>query len=556
MKKITNKIVEALYQQGKLSKTQYEQIGIWQNGTITKEERMLLSKMITQEDLKEAYAFLYDMPVLKSLPPINQIGSHFQKLGYKFLKTHQCVPLFEKQGKLQVLTCDPKNIAALDEIGFVFACSVEPIFCQQHLFEELMQKLFSKKEEDVYKDFEKQDQKKEVLPDLLDTSYEVPVVNLLNRILQEAIEQKASDIHFEPSEQGLQLRFRIDGVLQTKPMPPVDIQDQLLTRLKVMARLDIAQHRLPQDGRIRLVMGGRDIDLRVSLIPVADGQRIVLRILDKSKTLLNLKELKMPDSIEISFRKAIEKSEGIILVTGPTGSGKSTSLYSALAKINQTSINIMTIEDPIEYRLDGISQMATNPKIQLNFSTGLRSLLRQDPDVIMIGEIRDTETAKIAIQASLTGHLVFSTLHTNDASSAIVRLAEMGVETYLLSSSIIGVLSQRLVRTICKECKVAYTPDEKELKDLNLEREELQNGMLFKGKGCGACFGCGYLGRRAIFEWVEMTPNIKKQIHISLNADALKQTAKTDGMHFLKEHGAYLVKTGITTIYEVMRVVG
>ena len=556
MKKITNKIVEALYQQGKLSKTQYEQIGIWQNGTTTKEERMLLSKMITQEDLKEAYAFLYDMPVLKSLPPINQIGSHFQKLGYKFLKTHQCVPLFEKESKLQVLTCDPKNIAALDEIGFVFECSVEPIFCQQHLFEELMQKLFSKKEEDVYKDFEKQDQKKEVLPDLLDTSYEVPVVNLLNRILQEAIEQKASDIHFEPSEQGLQLRFRIDGVLQTKPMPPVDIQDQLLTRLKVMARLDIAQHRLPQDGRIRLVMGGRDIDLRVSLIPVADGQRIALRILDKSKTLLNLKELKTPDSIEISFRKAIEKSEGIILVTGPTGSGKSTTLYSALAQINQASINIMTIEDPIEYRLDGISQMATNPKIQLNFATGLRALLRQDPDVIMIGEIRDTETAKIAIQASLTGHLVFSTLHTNDASSAIVRLAEMGVETYLLSSSIIGILSQRLVRTICKECKVAYTPDEKELEDLNLKREELQDGMLFKGKGCGACFGCGYLGRRAIFEWVEMTPNIKKQIHISLDVDALKQTAKIDGMRFLKEHGAHLVKTGITTIYEVMRVVG
>jgi general secretion pathway protein E len=377
---------------------------------------------------------------------------------------------------------------------------------------------------------------------------------MLNVMLAEAIQQGASDIHFEPMENGLGVRYRIDGVLQARHAPPKEFQSQLITRIKVMARLDIAEHRLPQDGRIKLAMGGRQIDFRVSTVPVVFGERIVLRILDKGNVLLGLNKIGMRPSLLPSFSKLITLSEGIVLVTGPTGSGKTTTLYSALSEINNSEMNIMTIEDPVEFKLQGMAQIGVNPKINLTFATGLRHILRQDPDVIMIGEIRDKETAEIAIQASLTGHLVLSTLHTNDAPSALTRLVDMGIEPYLLTSSVVGVVAQRLVRLICPLCRVSYTPSDQELKELGIARSALNGGQLCKGEGCAHCFGSGFKGRHGIYELMPVTSAIKQQLLQSPDARELQRAAFAGGMIALRQEGALLAIEGLTASSEVLRV--
>ncbi|HPE84668.1 MAG TPA: GspE/PulE family protein, partial [Chlamydiales bacterium] len=362
----------------------------------------------------------------------------------------------------------------------------------------------------------------------------------------------ASDIHFEPLEKGLIVRYRIDGVLQQRHTPSRDIQNQLLTRIKVLSKLDIAEHRLPQDGRVKLKLGGRDIDFRISTVPVAYGERIVLRILDKGNVTLGLDKIGMPDVK--AFKRCISQSQGIVLVTGPTGSGKTTTLYSALSELQTSEINIMTIEDPVEYKLPGMAQIGVNTKIGLTFAKGLRHILRQDPDVVMIGEIRDKETAEIAIQASLTGHLVLTTLHTNDAPSAITRLVDMGIEPYLLSSSVIGALAQRLVRQICADCKESYTPSEEELLELGIKRKELKNGKLMRGIGCPKCFGSGYRGRCGLYELMPITPAIKRQLLESADAGGLQRIALEDGMISLRARGAKLAISGVTSSAEVLRV--
>jgi len=389
--------------------------------------------------------------------------------------------------------------------------------------------------------------------DLLDTGEQVPIVKLLNLMLTEAIQQGASDVHFEPYEDGLKVRYRIDGVLQDRHSPAQEYQSQLLTRVKVMAAMDIAERRLPQDGRIRLRMGRREVDFRVSTVPVVNGERIVLRILDKGNVILGLNQLGMPKIIYDEYKKLIALPEGIILVTGTTGSGKTTSLYSSICEIQDSEINIMTIEDPVEYKLKGIAQIGVRPKIGLDFAAGLRHILRQDPDIIMVGEIRDIETAEIAVQASLTGHLVLSTLHTNDAPSAVTRLVDMGVEPYLLSSSLVGVLAQRLVRRICPECSEQYKPSSEELKELGLQRKALKNGFLYRGKGCDNCFGSGFRGRHGIYELMVVDNDIQKQIVRSADAVEMRKVALTKGMMTLRQHGALLVRDGITTVAEVLR---
>ena len=386
--------------------------------------------------------------------------------------------------------------------------------------------------------------------DILDQTTDSPLIRLLNMYCMEAVEQGASDIHFDPSEQGVKIRYRIDGVLQDKHSPPRELQAQLLTRIKVLSKLDIAEKRLPQDGRIKMRIGGRTIDFRVSTVPVVYGERIVLRILDKQNILLGLEKMAMPVEILQGFRKAIHSNQGIILVTGPTGSGKTTTLYSALSEVNSPEVNIMTIEDPVEYKLPGIAQIGTNSKIDLTFSKGLRHILRQDPDVVMIGEIRDKETAEIAIQASLTGHLVLSTLHTNDAPSAITRLVDMGIEPYLLSSSILAVVAQRLLRTICPHCKEAYTPSEQELRDLEVKDVK----QLYIGKGCEMCFHSGYSGRMGIYEYMPVTETIKDTLLKSAHASGIDAVAKKEGMRTLKEEGVQRAIEGFTTSAEVLRV--
>ena len=406
-----------------------------------------------------------------------RIGKNrLKQVPYAFAKRYLVLPIEDKGSQVVVATADPLNLAPLEELRFMLGCDVEAAYSPKEIImaaihdcyntedgaaSQLIADMIDKNEDGKF------DGDMEVF-DLLDQTRQSPIIQLLNLILTEAIQQGASDIHFEPLETGMRVRYRIDGVLQNRHSPSQDYQIQLLTRIKVMSKMDIAEHRLPQDGRIKLKMGRREIDFRVSTVPIANGERIVLRILDKGNVILGLDKIGMLPSVTEQFNHLINLPEGIVLVTGPTGSGKTTTLYSAICEMANDEINIMTIEDPVEYNLKGIAQIGVHHKIKLDFATGLRHILRQDPDVIMIGEIRDRETAEIAIQSALTGHLVLSTLHTNDAPSAITRLVDMGIEPYLLSSCIVGVLAQRLVRRICPECKHSYVPSDRELQSLGI----------------------------------------------------------------------------------------
>ena len=494
---------------------------------------------------------IYD---LKSFPFVEE---KIHKLPYSFVKEKLALPIEEKGGKLVVAISHPYDLETLEEIRCITGCIVEEVFCPQPQLEEGIEKCYHQGDREASSFIEglKKEggqvflQQREDEYDLLDKQDDSPVVRLLNMIIIEAIGQGSSDIHFEPLEKEMAVRYRIDGVLQFRHCPPTDLSKQLLTRIKVMAKMDIAEHRLPQDGRIKLSMGGRAIDFRVSTVPVVHGERIVLRILDKSNIILGLDKIGMSDKTLREFQKYIHQNQGIVLVTGPTGSGKTTTLYSAINVIHSQEVNVMTIEDPVEYKLPGIAQIGVNPKIDLNFAKGLRHILRQDPDIIMIGEIRDKETAEIAIQSSLTGHLVLSTLHTNDAPSALTRLVDMGIEPYLLSSSVLAILAQRLVRKICEECKESYKPSKQELEDLQLE-----GGTLYRGKGCKECFGSGYRGRVGIYELMPVSGEIKKQLLKSADAGALQRVASNQGMATLRSEGGNLAKQGITTTAEVLRV--
>lgn len=384
--------------------------------------------------------------------------------------------------------------------------------------------------------------------DLLDSADEAPIIKLLNAILSEAIRANASDVHIEPFETQLRIRFRVDGVLSTIFTPKAVLAGMLVSRIKVMARLDIAEKRLPQDGRIALKLGGRAVDLRVSTIPSSFGERVVLRLLDRSMERLDLTDLGLPQNLEAGVQKILEKAHGIFLVTGPTGSGKTTTLYASLGRLNDSQRNIMTIEDPVEYNIDGINQTPVNMKAGMTFAKGLRAILRQDPDVIMIGEIRDSETANIAVQASLTGHLVLSTLHTNTAVGAITRLRDMGVEPFLLASSLIGVLAQRLVRRLCTHCKTSHLADATECNWLGVKE-----ATIFQPEGCEQCQHTGYRGRMGLYELMPVDEEIRKMIHSDTAEAQIEQTLR-QSMPSLSESGYQAVLEGKTSLEEVLRV--
>lgn len=512
------------------------------------------------DDLNAKKAKEFGLTTYENLSSFTISKELIKKIPYSFSKKHSLIPVYEDLNFVHVAVCDPLSIEPLEEIRMMLNKKVKAFYCPQEIILSAVHDYYNLENgqaslmlADLSKNDDKNDDEITVF-DLLDNSTTLPpIIKLINLILTEAIQQGASDIHFEPSENGLRVRYRIDGVLQNRHSPPIDLQSQLLARIKVMAKLDIAEHRLPQDGRIKLKMGRREIDFRVSTIPVAGGERIVMRILDKGNVILGLDKIGMLDSVFDGFKHLISIPEGIILVTGPTGSGKTTTLYSAICEMYSDETNIMTIEDPVEYNLKGIAQIGVHTKIKLDFATGLRHILRQDPDVIMIGEIRDKETAEIAIQASLTGHLVLSTLHTNDAPSSITRLVDMGVEPYLLSSCIIGVLAQRLVRRICEDCKTSYTPNEKELQSVGLKLTDLNEPKLYHGAGCQNCYGSGFKGRHGLYELMLVNHAIKKQIVSSPDAVELRKIAINTGMQSLLHHGSELVKNGITTIAEVLR---
>ncbi len=522
-----------------------------------------LSEEALGGDAQASMAEQFGMRIIHDLSATRVSKEIYKLVPYAFAKKNVVIPIQDNDHCVVVAVADPLNLSPLEELRFLLNSDIEAVYSPRDTIlsaihdcyntedgaaSQLIADLGDKNEEG------RGDGEVEVF-DLLDNSrLQSPIIQLLNLILTEAIQQGASDIHFEPSENGMRVRYRIDGVLQSRHAPALEYQVQLLTRIKVMAKLDIAEHRLPQDGRIKLRMGRREIDFRVSTVPISGGERIVLRILDKSNVLLGFDQIGMlPDVLE-QFKRLVDLPEGIVLVTGPTGSGKTTTLYSAICEMTNDEINIMTIEDPVEYNLKGIAQIGVHHKIKLDFATGLRHILRQDPDVIMVGEIRDKETAEIAIQAALTGHLVLSTLHTNDAPSAITRLVDMGIEPYLLSSCVVGVLAQRLVRRICPECKESYVPNPRELQSLGLKLENLTGGCLFRGKGCGACYHTGFKGRQGVYELMPINNAINKQIVQSPDAIEIRRVAVSQGMVSLLGHGAELVKNGSSTVAEVLRV--
>ena len=395
----------------------------------------------------------------------------------------------------------------------------------------------------------------EDLEHLKDLASEAPIIKMVNLFLQKAIEMKASDIHIEPFERSLKVRLRVDGVLQDIEAPPVSSTAAVLSRIKIMSKLNIAERRLPQDGRIKLQMLGKELDLRVSTIPTMYGESVVMRLLDKENTVLDFTSLGLNGASAKKFIDVLDQPHGIILITGPTGSGKSTTLYTALTQLNTVERKIITVEDPVEYQLEGINQIQAKPQIGLTFATALRSIVRQDPDVIMIGEMRDLETAKIAVQSALTGHLVLSTLHTNDAAGSITRLLDMGLEEYLLSSTVNGILAQRLVRKLCPSCKASYPVPEETVEKMNLRRfTDDKQVHLYKPVGCSECGDIGYKGRQAIIEFLPMSDNIRKQIMAHAEAGIIQQQAIDEGMPTIYEDGILKAIQGITSIEEVLRV--
>ncbi len=489
-----------------------------------------------------------------------------QQLPLEFLKKQCAIPITLGNGETAIALADLLNVEAYDAIVGILGRPCPRVRCPAPEIESAISQCYYYTSER-----EKQSGAAETAPsgaanatattsvqthaeDLLNIANKAPAIKLVNRILFDAVHRRASDIHIEPYENEVKVRFRVDGVLHNVLSLPKQQANPLLSQLKIMANLNIAEHRLPQDGQSRVRIGEELVDIRVSVVPTAGGERVVLRLLDKGRGQLGLQDIGFGPQTLRTFRDLIGVSHGIVLLTGPTGSGKTTTLYGALNELNSEERNILTVEDPVEYQLSGIGQMQIKSKIDLTFASCLRHILRQDPDVIMIGEIRDLETAEIAIQASLTGHLVLSTLHTNDAASAVTRLTEMGIEPYLISSSVVGVIAQRLLRVICPECKQPYQPNDLSAVETELRRIETGAIQFYQGTGCEACLETGYVGRTGIFELLLMDDEIKDLVIQRRGAHIIKQAALSKGMATLREDGLRRALAGTTTLEEVYRV--
>jgi len=477
-----------------------------------------------------------------------------------YAKENLAVPLEIDGQTIRLAVADPANNRILNDLSVMTGCRIVPCLAEA---DKLMQAINQGYEiltgggdssiSDINQENLDIDENIQI-EDLLDTSDEAPIIRFVNSLLTQAYRQRASDIHIEPFETEAIVRYRVDGVLFEVQRPPHRALANIVSRLKIMANLDIAERRLPQDGRFSVRIAGKEADIRVSTLPTAYGERVVLRLLDKSSGLLGLGDIGIDAELLPQIKKMIHKNHGIFLVTGPTGAGKTTTLYSALSSINSREQNIITVEDPIEYQLPGVGQIQVNSKINLTFAQGLRSILRQDPDIIMVGEIRDSETAKIAVQAALTGHLVFSTLHTNDSAGALARLVEMGVEPFLAASALVGVLAQRLVRTICPHCRTSYRPDPQLLNQLFEDEEVPSDATFFRGRGCSHCMQVGYLGRTGLYELLEVTDPIRQLITSNADATLIRQQAVRMGMQPLRRAGLIKVLSGETTVEEILRV--
>lgn len=556
-------IGEILIEEKGISEEALERALLVQKGEKKRVGEILIQEgVILENDLLQALSVQFGIPYSQALDGSGVDPAIISRIPINFAKGYKLVPVEERDGRLVVATADPLNIQPLDDLRVLLGTEIEPVISGEREILNAINRYYEEaadSPEEIIQDMNGEDSARilselEETEDLLDATSEAPVIKLVNLILSQAVKSRASDIHIEPYQEELRIRYRVDGVLYNVLNPPKRYQQAITSRIKIMARLNIAEKRLPQDGRTRVKIADKDIDIRVSIIPTAFGERVVLRLLGKSNLLLELGNLGLsPDKLD-RLKRLIHGSHGIVLVTGPTGSGKTTTLYAALSEINSPDKNIITIEDPVEYQLKGIGQIQVNTKIDLTFARGLRSIVRQDPDIILVGEIRDTETAEIAIHAALTGHLVFSTLHTNDAAGAVTRLIDMGIEPFLVSSSLNAVIAQRLVRLICEGCKEPYNPDRESLKEIGLSPEDLKNGFIYRGKGCPQCLNTGYKGRRGIYETLIMNDSIKSLVLKTSESNIIRNKGIENGMTVLREDGAAKVLEGITTIEEILRV--
>ncbi|MEE9912938.1 MAG: type II secretion system ATPase GspE [Deltaproteobacteria bacterium] len=525
-------------------------------------ELLIRKKAIDEIHLLKILSEHFRIPFWRELP-MESINIDFtQSVPIAYLKKHRIVPLVTTDFQV-IAVNDPLNFQPADDLRLLLQTQKLPVvLATQDAIAAAINLAYDMSRSSAKDYFEEMNEAtaddliSEIseTADLLDETSDAPIIKLVNLLVSGAIKDRASDIHVEPYSANLKIRYRIDGILYDILSLPRRIQSPLVSRIKIMAKLNIAEKRLPQDGRIELKIADRLVDVRVSVLPTAFGERVVLRLLDKSSSILLLSDLGMHDERIKLLDRLIKSPYGIILVTGPTGSGKTTTLYAALSTINRPEINIITIEDPIEYQIDGVGQIQVNPKIELTFAAGLRSIVRQDPDVILIGEIRDRETAEIAIQSSLTGHLVFSTLHTNDAASAVTRLIDMGIEPFLVTSSIVAIIAQRLVRVLCPHCKEVYTPDEETLSNLGLDQSVLCDNTFYRKKGCNLCMQTGFRGRSAIFEIMVVDDNVKRLVLKTSDANQINELAVRQGMITLQQDGIQKVLAGITTTEEVLRV--
>jgi len=566
-KPFTNKrIGDILIEQGLINDQQLkEALESQKNGNNKRlGEIFVETGVITKEELYEVLQYVYETKYVDLSnyvidPEVISLISEKVALQFKL------IPISKSDDELIIAMANPLDVYAIDFVrSHTKIKKIKSLLAPE---EDILNTINSYYELGEYDDIIerlgtevvfKEDEEEEDSKKLEAISREAPIIQLVNMLIVQGVKDRASDIHIEPNEKGLLIRFRIDGMLHDVRTLPSTIKSAVVSRIKILAKMDIAERRLPQDGRFQVKFGMREVDLRVSTIPTVLGEKVVLRLLDKSKGLIKLEQLGfIPEQLE-EFKSIISKSYGIILLTGPTGSGKTTTLYAALNEVNSKDKNIITVEDPVEYKLARINQIQIKPKIKLTFANTLRSILRQDPDVIMVGEIRDAETAQIAVQAALTGHLVFSTLHTNDAASALTRLIDMDVETFLISSSVIGVIAQRLVRVICEKCKEEYIPGKDVLSGLNLKANSKGDGevKLYRGAGCSFCKNTGYYGRTSIYELIVLDEEIRALIISKASSNIIKDVAIKKEMKTLKDCGLEKALQGITTIEEVLRVAG
>jgi general secretion pathway protein E len=548
-------------------------------------EILIRKNLITETQFLEALSIQYDIPFQPELPLDNLKSDFTRHVPIQFLKKYTMVPLERSNhppdsvNKLDqqdnpntkenfhapdciIAINNPASFQPLDDLirilgleDFKVVLSTKnAILSVINISYDLSQDSAEQLVQDMEENGANIISEIEDRADLLDDTSDAPVIKLVNHIISQSVKARSSDIHIEPYQDSFNVRYRVDGILYDLLTPPKWIQPALISRIKVMAKMNIAEKRLPQDGRLDVKIGNQEIDVRISTIPTSFGERVVMRLLNKSGSFLRLPDIGLkPERLDL-LKNLVKSPNGIILITGPTGSGKTTTLYAILSSINKPEINIITIEDPVEYQLKGISQIQVNSKIDLTFARGLRSIVRQDPDIILIGEIRDKETAEIAVQSALTGHLVFSTLHTNDSASAITRLVDIGIEPFLISSSVIAVAAQRLVRVLCSHCKKPYTPDGIALKSAGITPDYVKNTTIYRTSGCKKCFNTGYRGRIGIFEIMVMNSNLQKLILKTYDSNLIKKEALNHNMITLRQDGIQKVLDGITTIEEVLRV--